>query len=73
MDDTDEYRVGSLWRHKTTDQLVRVCGSGDDSVMFVYDNDATAKEPFLTSKPIFEVFYEKVDPFEEGLIYLSKM
>lgn len=69
----DLYRDGSLWKHRTKGDMVTVKGSTEDTVWFVYvDNDIKGK-PFTTSKPLFEMFYERMDLSEEGLYYLSKV
>lgn len=72
--DEDKYRDGSLWRHKTKGDMVTVKATTEDTVWFVYEGVAgTVSGSHTTSKPIFEMFYDKVDPSEEGLIYLSKV
>lgn len=73
MDDDDDYREGSLWRHKTKKHLVKVKGTNADTVWFVYDSEDKNLKAYTTSKPLFEMFYEKVDPSDEGLYYLSKV
>lgn len=73
MHEDDNYRSGSLWKHNTSGAVVRVVGSNEDTVLFVYDSNKDKGGHFATSKPLFELFYEKVDPSEEGMIYLSKV
>lgn len=72
-EDEDYYRTGALWRHNTSERVVRVCGSSEDTVVFMYLSDTSSSKPYSTSKPLFELFFDKVDPSDEGLFYLSKM
>jgi hypothetical protein len=67
---TSEFEEGSHWMSEN-DDLVKIISIDGSQVYFCYTTEL-AKE-YRTSKPVFQIFYRRLEPEEEGLMLLGSL
>jgi hypothetical protein len=67
---TTEFEEGSYWMSEN-DDLVKVLRTEDSQIFFCHVTEPA--QEYRTSKPVFRIFYRRLEPEEEGLMLLGSL